>query len=169
MNKIYEFGSIGNKKIEWIILDNEDDLLLISVDPFGCDNSLYLDKFFKNNEINKYFKEEELARITEVRLFTIDEYEVYKNNYDLKTPYKWYLSQNLECINGDNVERYYSIVNKININKDDKQPDNYQDVLDIIQIVYDNNVNLMVTSTVDRDGNDVPWDYSIRPVIRINK
>lgn len=164
MNKYY-FGSIGNKKLEWLILDDVDELLLISVDPFGCDNSLYLENFFKDNEIYKYLSNEERERLLEVRLFTIDEYEVYKENYDLKTPYKWYLSQDLECINGDNIEKYYTIVNKVNV----KNEENYQDTFDIIQIVHEQNGEMIVINTIDRDENECGYDYSFRPVIRIKK
>lgn len=161
-NKIMQFGALSNTPLDWVVLDeNDEDILLISVDPFASDNTEYLERFFKDQIINKYFTKEELSRIQEIRLFTVDEYEVYSKTHDLKTPYIWFLEQTLESYNGDVREIYYTLVNSINKNNN---PD-YLDTLDIIQSLKDGKV----VATTNRDSKDVAWDYKLRPVIRISK
>jgi len=160
--KLMQFGSLSGKPLDWVILDEtEEDYLLISVDPFGKDNALYLKKFFEENIIAKYFSEEEINKIEEVRLFTIDEYEVYSQNMDLHTPYHWYLEQDLESYNGDVQEIYFTIVASRNV----KNNPDYQETFDIIQSIE----NGKVISTQNRDAKEVGWDYGIRPVIRVLK
>ena len=161
--KTINFGRITNEELEWIILDSDkENMLLTSVWSFGNDNPEYLNEFFKNNMINKFFNEEELKRLLEVRLMEKDEFDKYGKEMDLLAPYSWYLAPK----KSEGEKTVFEIVSRNNAKSMTEVVKCVDKTFEIIAN-YKNGKFVNATYNESEGFKEASWNYAIRPVIRI--